>query len=76
MTTIEKVFSQNESRLMAVPGVEGVGIGGTRTRPVILVMVRQDAAAIAAKLPREIDGFPVQVEVTGEISAYGDADPA
>jgi hypothetical protein len=70
MTTVEKVFNQNESRLMAVPGVEGVGIGGTRARPVILVMVRKDAAAMAGKLPREIDGIPVKVEVSGEISAY------
>jgi hypothetical protein len=65
---IEDVLARNEPRLMAVPGVEGVGIGGTPEAPFILVMVRQGGTQMAKKLPQEIDGYAVRVEVTGEIT--------
>ena len=65
----QKVLTQNEKQLM-IPGVEGVGIGGTSSAPVILVMVRSAEDEIAAKLPRQVGGYPVKVEVTGEIKAY------
>ena len=71
MPSIEEVFDRHESRLMATAGVEGVGIGGSPDAPVILVMVRQGATAMAATLPRSLEGYPVVVEVSGEISAQG-----
>lgn len=71
MPTIEEVFERHESRLMDMAGVEGVGIGGAPDAPVILVMVRQGATAMARQLPTSIEGYPVVVEVSGEISAQG-----
>ena len=71
MPSIEEVFDRHESRLMTTAGVEGVGIGGSPDAPVILVMVRQGATAMAARLPTSLEGYPVVVEVSGEISAQG-----
>lgn len=65
----EQVLEENESRLMGIPGVEGVGIGGTEEEPVILIMVRQGLADMRRKLPGAIGGYPVRVEISGEISA-------
>ena len=67
---IEQALKKHEQRLMSMPGVEGVGITGTPDSPAILVMVRQGARAIARQLPIQLEGYPVKVETTGEISAF------
>jgi hypothetical protein len=67
---IEQALKKHEQRLMSMPGVEGVGITGTSDSPAILVMVRQGATAIARQLPSRLEGYPVKVETTGEISAF------
>ena len=67
---IEKALEKHTGRLMAIPGVEGVGVGGTEQAPAIVVMVRSGATQKAKELPLEIEGYPVIVESTGEIQAY------
>lgn len=67
---IDAVLEKHEDKLMAIPGVEGIGVGGTKSKPVILVMVRSDDKRITARIPKTIEGYPVKVEVTGEIQAY------
>jgi hypothetical protein len=66
---IEKALEKHTNRLMAVDGVEGVGIGGTAQAPVIVIMVRSGATRMARALPDKIEGYPVKVETSGEISA-------
>jgi peptide deformylase len=62
--TIEEVKQAQEARLMAMKGVEGVGIGADQLgNPAIVVYVR-DAGA-AARLPKQIEGHPVVVENLG-----------
>jgi hypothetical protein len=68
--TVEELLAQHEDRLMAIPGVEGVGIGGSTDSPIIIIMVRQGATEMAEKLPRELGGYPVRIEVSGEIVAF------
>jgi hypothetical protein len=63
------VLERHQDRLMSIPGVEGVGIGGSEDSPVIVVMVRKGGADIRKKLPARLEGYPVKVEVTGEITA-------
>jgi hypothetical protein len=69
----EKVRAENESRLLAVPGVVGVGVGATEEgdRPAIHVFVDLRAAGgkIPASIPKQIDNVPVRVIVTDEIKA-------
>jgi hypothetical protein len=62
-------LERHQDRLMSIPGVEGVGIGGSEDSPVIVVMVRKGGADIRKKLPARLEGYPVKVEVTGEITA-------
>jgi hypothetical protein len=64
-TALEK----HHDRLMSIPGVVGVGVGGSEDSPVIVVMVSAGGAAMRKQLPDRIDGYPVKVEVTGEITA-------
>lgn len=66
----DEVLAKHQDRLMSIAGVEGVGIGGSEESPVIIVMVRQGATEMRKKLPSQIEGYPVTVEVTGEITAY------
>jgi len=67
---IEKVLETNRERLMSIPGVVGVGIGGSVNSPSIVVMFRESTPELKRKLPRRLGGFPVQGEVTGEINAF------
>ena len=62
-------LERHQDRLMSIPGVAGVGIGGSEDSPVIVVMVKKGGADIRKKLPARIEGYPVKVEVTGEITA-------
>ena len=67
---IEDVLDRNTGYLMGIAGVEAVGLGGDTAAPVILVMVRGNQAEMVRKLPKEVEGHPVKVEVTGEIRAH------
>jgi hypothetical protein len=62
---------KHQDRLMAIEGVQGVGIGGSEESPQIIVMVSHGGAEMRKKIPSSIEGYPVKVEVTGEISAQG-----
>lgn len=66
---IEDVLSRHEERLMAVPGVVGVGVGERALRPVILVMLDRAPEELRDPLPGRLEGFPVEVEVVGRIVA-------
>lgn len=65
--SIEQVKAAWEERLMARPGVIGVGIGLTKDgqEPAIKVYINHQAAAQAAQIPQEIEGYPVEVEIRG-----------
>ncbi len=75
-----EVKARHEDDLLRRPGVVGVGVGlrrsgGTLTDEVaIVVMVRNraeiDALGPEYALPDEIEGVPVDIQETGEISAH------
>ena len=63
---IAVVKERNEARLLAVDGVEGVAIGRDQGgRDALLVFVRDES--VQSRLPAEVEGFGVIVEITGEI---------
>lgn len=72
--TILEALRKHEDRLLAMPGVTGVGITGTDERPSILVMIRPGVPGVAAALPGDLEGFPVRVEPAGEITAFDEPD--
>lgn len=61
------VKRRHEMELMEIEGVEGVGLGVRTGEEVILAYVRD--SGVADRLPREVEGVPVAVQVTGEVRA-------
>ena len=70
---IEAVLRKHEDALLAYPNVNGVGIGERAGRPVIKVMVTRKVPESSLQpdqvLPKELEGFALDIEVIGEITA-------
>jgi hypothetical protein len=67
--TIEQAQKKHQDRIMALPGVVGVGIGAVKDTLVIKVLVSQKTAALEKKIPKTLEGYKVIIEETGEIRA-------
>lgn len=70
MSSIHDVKKKNEKRLLAMKGVVSVGIGQDKEgKPLIVVGLDSPQAQTVVKLPKELEGFPVRVEVIGPVKA-------
>jgi hypothetical protein len=59
---------KHEALLLAIDGVEGVGVGRDRLgNDAIVVYLRDETAS--QRLPKHLDGFPIEGYVTGVIDA-------
>lgn len=71
---IEAVLRRHEDDLLAYPNVNAVGIGERAGRPVIKVMVARKLPETSLRpdqiLPKELEGYPLDVEESGEIAAH------
>lgn len=67
---IEDVQRRHEQQLMNIPGVTAVGIGEQNGQSVIVIMVNQRTEELNQKLPSQLEGFGVKIEVSGEIGAF------
>lgn len=68
-TAVEHVKQSHEQQLMAIDGVEGVGVGRNSIGDdAVIVYLRTEDAK--ARVPRTIGGYPVETKVTGIIDAY------
>jgi hypothetical protein len=65
--TILEVKEDWEERLMAIPGVMGVGIGLTKhhQEKCIKIYVNRDASSQVTQIPKQLEGYPVEVELRG-----------
>jgi len=65
--TIQEVKEAWEKQLMAIPGVMGVGISLTKDRreKCIKIYVNRDASMEEGQIPKQIEGYPVEVELRG-----------
>jgi hypothetical protein len=63
--TIEQVLARRTPELMSIEGVQGVGQALCSGTPCIRVYLFDEAAR--ARLPRQLDGYPVTGVVTGTI---------
>jgi hypothetical protein len=68
--SIEEVLQAHTPGLMRVPGVNGTGQGERDGRPVIVVYAARRTPEVE-NLPREIEGYPVDVRVIGEVRPLG-----
>ena len=70
---IEIVVAEQSPTLMVIPGVVAVSQSMTADgQPAIRVMLARDDAEARARIPTTIEGFPVIVEVSGDIKAMPD----
>lgn len=65
---VGQVLASEETRLLAIPGVVSVGVATGRPGEEALAVGVTDAN-VAARLPREINGVPLVITVTGPVDA-------
>jgi hypothetical protein len=70
VATPAQIIARERERLMALPGVVGVGLGLHAGKLAIVIMTEKLSKTAEARLPRRIDGIPVVVERTGPIVAH------
>lgn len=66
---IVEVLRDQTPVLLQIPGVVGTAETLLRGKPAILVMVKVLTPALNRQLPRQLEGYPVRIEETGEIEA-------
>ena len=64
--SIEDVLKEHTSQLMSLPGVVGTGQGLCSGEPCIRIFVVQKTDALLKQIPPEIDGYPIDIQETGE----------
>lgn len=69
MPSFADVLKRHTDSLMAIPGVVGVGRGEKNGAPTIYVMVERMSDSLRRALPDSIEGYAVDVSVTGAIKA-------
>ncbi|MGH7556702.1 MAG: hypothetical protein ACREMD_02760, partial [Gemmatimonadota bacterium] len=67
--SIEEVLDEHTPAWMEVPGVVGTGIGLCDGRRCIRVFVAERTLEVEREIPTEIEGYRVDVVVTGEFEA-------
>ncbi|GIW73234.1 MAG: hypothetical protein KatS3mg102_2776 [Planctomycetota bacterium] len=64
---IAQVLAEHTPALMALPGVVGTAQARCDGRPCIRVMVEELTPELSRLLPAELEGYPVEVRLTGPI---------
>lgn len=67
--SIEEVLKAHTDKLMSIPGVVGTAQGLCDGKPCIKVFVIKKTPELEGKIPDVLEGFPVEVEETGEFRA-------
>jgi hypothetical protein len=63
------VLARNTESLMAIPGVTGTGEGRRGDEPVLVVYVSHVTAENRLRIPREVEGYPVEIRDVGDVTA-------
>ena len=70
---INAVLADHDDRLLKIRGVVGVYVGlleDGRT-PCLKVMLAEQSAEATRAIPKSIEGYPVVLEITGELRPLG-----
>jgi hypothetical protein len=69
---INVVLAAHDKELLAIPGVTGVYVGvlADGKTPCLKIMLSKRTETLERSLPRQIEGYPVITEVTGEIRPF------
>jgi ribosomal protein S19 len=63
--SIDEVLAAHTDSLMRVPGVVGTAVGLCEGAHCIKVFVTDSSIGVKAGFPRELEGYPISVEVSG-----------
>jgi len=69
---ISEVLRTHTPELMAIPGVLGTGQGELNGEPTVLVLVARRTREVDSRVPKRLDGYPVDIRVVGEVRKLGD----
>jgi hypothetical protein len=71
---IDAVLRAHDRELLAIKGVVGVYVGllDDGKTPCLKVMVVAKTAELERAIPKTLEGYPVIIEVTGEVRPLGD----
>jgi len=64
---ISEVLRAHTPELMAIPGVLGTGQGELNGEPTVLVLVSRRTREIDSRIPKHLEGYPVDIRVVGEV---------
>ncbi len=67
--SIEQVLEDNTDQWLAIPGIEGMGIGLSEGKPCIRIFTSSKIQNMQDKIPSTVEGYPVIIEETGEFRA-------
>ncbi len=67
--TIETVLKEHTDSLMQLPGVVGTAQGLCSGKPCIKVYVAKKTSNLVKQIPATLEGYAVEIQVTGEIKA-------
>jgi len=70
---INDVLERHVDELMSIEGVVGVAVSALEDgAPCIKVLIREDSPLLREKIPEILEGYPVLIEVSGDIRAMDD----
>jgi hypothetical protein len=66
---IADVLQRHTPSLLAIPGVLGTGEGRADGAPVIVIFVARRTSELGRRLPGMLEGYPVEIRESGEVTA-------
>ncbi len=67
--TIDTVLKEHTNDLMSLPGVVGTAQGLCSGKPCVKVYVVKQTSELVKQIPATLEGYTVEIQVTGEIKA-------
>jgi len=66
--SIQDVKNRHVKQLMSLPGIVSVGIGlDDNKNPIIIISLEKDDSELITKLPRQLEGYSVHIQVSGKV---------
>jgi hypothetical protein len=67
---VRQVKQKHEKDWLKIPEIAAIGIGNTSSGKIGIVISLKTASAMARQqIPQEVDGIPIEVNISGEIRA-------
>ena len=68
---VKDVIKKHTEKLLALPGVVGIGEGELNGEPCILIFIRDNQADLQKDIPSKLEGYPIVINKSGDFSARG-----